>query len=335
MASPNIPSLAALEALEAVARLGSVTRAATSLHLTQSAISHRLHTLEQDTGLTLLERVGRGVRLTGPGLRLARAASEARKLLEETVTSLASQAAREVLSISCSPSFAIRFLVPRLARFHAAHPDLDLRVAAHDVAIDALHAGADAGVRLAAEPAPQLFCEELIDEVVFPVISPRALERGPALRSAADLAKHTLLHDEALIDDPRRVDWPSWLSQAGEGRIHSDRGIRFSHAYLAIEAALAGDGVALARRTLVAEDLAHGRLVAPIGPVVPSGLTYWFITSMDPARRLALSVLRSYLRAGMQHAKALADRARRAPADKRRGPRATRAPRTTRAQRTR
>jgi LysR family glycine cleavage system transcriptional activator len=312
-----VPSLAALEALEAIARSGSVTKAASALHLTQSAISHRLRALEADTGIVLLERSGRGVRLTSAGLRLARAAGEARRLLEDTVASLANQPAREVLSISCSPSFAIRVLVPRLALFHSAHPDLDLRVAAHDVAVDALHAGADAGVRLAAEPAAQLYSEKLIDEVVFPVISPRALASGPALEKPADLARYTLLHDEALIDDPRRVDWPTWFARAGEHRIDSDRGIRFSHAYLAIEAALAGDGVALARRTLVAEDLARGRLVAPVGPVVPSGLTYWFITSVEPSRKLSLSVLRTYLRDSLKTAATVADRARSKPRPKR------------------
>lgn len=304
------PSLSALEALEAIARAGSVTRAAASLHLTQSAISHRVRALEAETGLTLIERSGRGVRLTSAALRLARVAAEARRSIEDTIASLKSQPLREVLSISCSPSFAIRMLVPRLAQFHAAHPDLDLRVAAHDVAVDALHAGADAAVRLAAEPAAQLYSETLIDEVVFPVLSPRALDRGrPTLTKPSDLAGYTLLHDEALIDDPRRVDWPTWFARAGHTRMDSDRGIRFSHAYLAIQAALAGDGVALARRTLVAEDLASGRLIAPIGPVLPSGLTYWFITASDPARKLSLSVLRSFLRESMQNAAQIADRA--------------------------
>lgn len=311
------PSLAALAALEALARSGSVTRAASSLRLTQSAISHRLRALEQDTGLVLLERAGRGVRLTPAALRLARAASEARRLIEDTVASLKSQPSREVLSISCSPSFAIRVLVPRLAQFHAAHPDLDLRVAAHDVAIDVLQAGADAGVRLAAEPAQQVYSEKLIDEVVFPVISPRALERGPQLKTARDLAHYRLLHDEALIDDPRRVDWPTWFARAGEHRVDSQRGIRFSHAYLAIEAALAGDGVALARRTLVAEDLARGRLVAPIGPALPSGLAYWFVSAIDPSRKLSLSVLRAYLRDLMRAEQpALAAKARRASGER-------------------
>jgi LysR family transcriptional regulator, glycine cleavage system transcriptional activator len=304
-----LPSLASLEALEAVARAGSVTRAAAALHLTQSAISHRLRGLERDTGLSLLEHVGRGVRLTAAGLRLARAAAEARQLLEDTVASLAREPGREVLSISCSPSFAIRFLVPRLAKFHDAHPELDLRVAADESAFDPLRAGADALVRLSAGPAPGAFSEKLCDEVVFPVVSPRLLERGPVLRVPADLSRHTLLHDEALAESPERVGWPSWLASAGEPLLRA-ASIRFSHAYLAIEAALAGDGVALARRSLVAEDLARGRLVAPLEPSVPSGLSYWLITANDPARRASLAALRGFLRTGLRDAQQLADRAR-------------------------
>ncbi|HKU40016.1 MAG TPA: LysR substrate-binding domain-containing protein [Polyangiales bacterium] len=304
-----VPSLASLEALEAIARAGSVTRAARALHLTQSAISHRVRGLERDTGLRLLEHVGRGVRLTAAGLRLARAATEARQLLEDTVASLTREPGREVLSISCSPSFAIRFLVPRLAKFHAAHPELDLRVAADESAFDPLHGSADALVRLSAGPAPGTFSEKLGDEVVFPVVSPRLLERGRALDKPADLSRHTLLHDEALAEAPERVGWSSWLAHAGVPLLRA-RAIRFSHAYLAIEAALAGDGVALARRSLVAEDLARGRLVAPLEPSVPSGLSYFWITAQDPSRRASLAALRRFLRDGLRDAGRLADRAR-------------------------
>ncbi len=305
-----LPSLAALAALEAVARLGSMTRAARALNLTQSAISHRLRALERETGLALIEHAGRGVRLTPAGRRLSQAATDARELLESTLASLAREPVREVLSISCSPSFAIRFLVPRLSSFRSAHPELDLRVAADDVAVDPARAGADVSVRLSAGPDPQLFSEKLIEELVFPVASPHLLARGPALREPRDLARHTLLHDDAFLANPRRIGWAAWLAHVGERRIESERGPRFSHAYLAIEAALAGDGVALVRRTLVADDLVRGRLVAPLAQSVPSGLDYWLISAIDPARKPALSVLRSFVRQSLQDAQRAADRAR-------------------------
>lgn len=309
----DLPSLESLAALETLARLGSVTRAAEALHLTQSAISHRLRALERETGLTLIEHVGRGVRLTSAGVRLAHAAREARRMLEETLTSLAREPVRAVLSISCSPSFAIRFLVPRLSVLRAAHPELDLRVAADQIAEDPVRAGADAAVRLRARPDPGFYCEKLIDELTFPVASPHLLEQRP-VRTPSDLARHTLLHDEAFADVPERIGWREYLDKAGETHIDSSAGVRFSHAYLAIEAALAGDGVALARRTLVAEDLRRGRLIAPLPLHLPSGLSYYWLSTSDPARKPTLAVLRAFLAKNLREAQLAADRALRSPA---------------------
>jgi LysR family transcriptional regulator, glycine cleavage system transcriptional activator len=307
----DIPPLSALGALEAVFRLGSVTRAARELHLTQSAVSHRLRGLEAQLGVELLGRHGRGVRLTSDGVRLARAAGEALQLLRDAVVAVTRKpSTRDVLSISCSPSFAIRFLVPRLSAFRAEHREFDLRVAADDVPVDPERSGVDASVRLAAGPSAGLACERLIDEVVFPVASPRLLERKPALRSPKDLAAHTLLHDEALADEPSRVGWAAWLAAARTPQVDPSRGVRFSHAYLALEAALAGDGVALARRTLVADDLVRGRLVAPFALAVPSGLSYWFATASGVRRSEPLSALRAFLLASLRDAHARAELAR-------------------------
>jgi LysR family glycine cleavage system transcriptional activator len=306
----DLPSLSALKALEALFRLGSVTLAARDLHLSPSAVSHRLAALEAELGIALLVRAGRGVRVTPRGAQLAEATGEALALLEGTLRALAPPQgeARKALSISCSPSFAIRFLVPRLSALRSAHPELDLRVAADDVLVEPARAAVDACVRLAAGPLPRHTCEKLIDEVAFPVLSPRLLERGAPLRRPADLASYPLLHEEALAHEPRRVSWAAWFSAVGERRIDAARGVRFSHAYLAIEAALAGDGVALARRTLVAEDLVRGRLVAPLDQSVASGLSYWLITS---SRNVELSSplvgLRSFLVRALRDAAKAAD----------------------------
>ena len=305
----NPPNLLALVALEAVARLGSVTRAAATLHLTQSAVSHRLHGLQRELGVALLERSGRGVRLTARGHELARAAQLALSQLEQAIERLAPSAAERVLSISCSPSFAIRFLVPRMAAFHSAHPAYDLRIASADVPVDPGH-GADAAIHLSAGPTARLHCEKLVDEIAFPVVSPRLIERTAPLRTPSDLAHYPLLHDDAFAHDPARVDWPAWFEQAGVGRelrVHAQRGVRFSHAYLALEAALAGDGVALARRSLVADDLARRRLVAPLSLGVPSGLTYWFVSAVSPVERPAIGLLRDYVSQQLVAAQRIAD----------------------------
>ncbi|MET0386807.1 MAG: LysR substrate-binding domain-containing protein [Polyangiales bacterium] len=308
----NPPNLLALIALEAVARLGSVTRAASALHLTQSAVSHRLHSLQRELGVTLVERSGRGVRLTPQGHELARAAQLALSQLEQAIERLGPAASERVLSISCSPSFAIRFLVPRMAAFRSAHPTYDLRIASADVPVDPGH-GADAAIHLSAGPTPRLHCEKLVDEIAFPVVSPHLLERGAPLRTPSDLAHYPLLHDDAFAHDPARVDWPVWFERTGaarELRARMQRGVRFSHAYLALEAALAGDGVALARRSLVADDLVRGRLVAPLPQGVPSGLTYWFVSAASPEERPAIGLLRDYLAQQLQAAQQVADRAR-------------------------
>lgn len=304
----SLPSLAFLEALHALHRQGGVTRAARELHLSQSAVSHRLAALERELGVTLLERAGRGVRLTRAGVELAEAVGEARLVLTRAIEAIAPRGdGRTALSISCSPSFAIRFLVPRLSAFRQRHPELDLRIAADDVPVDPSASSVDASVRLAAGPPAPYEAEKLIEELVFPVASPHLLARAP-LRHPRDLARHTLLHDEALAHEPRRVGWAAWLRAAGEPRVDAQRGVRFSHAYLAIEAALAGDGVALARRSLVAEDLARGRLVSPLAHTVSSGLSYWLVTGDGAAP--ALADLRSFLREALRSAAQAADLAR-------------------------
>ena len=305
----NIPNLPALVALEAVARLGSVTRAAAALHLSQSAVSHRLHGLARDLGVSLVERAGRGVTLTREARELARAASVALEQLNQAIERVTPGGRSNVLSISCSPSFAIRFLVPRVAAFRTRHPELDLRIASADVPVDSIH-GADAAIHLSSGPSARLFCEKLIDEVVFPVMSPRLLGSKARALAPSDLLALPLLHDEALSDDPKRVGWSAWLKHAGlaQRTAAGPRGIRFSHAYLALEAALAGDGVALARRSLVADDLARGRLVAPFRSGVPSGLAYWFVSAYDPESRPAIARLREFLRKQLTAAERTADK---------------------------
>jgi LysR family glycine cleavage system transcriptional activator len=294
----DAPNLQALIALEAVARLGSVTRAAAELHLTQSAVSHRLHALARELGVPLVERDGRGVSLTTDARELAQAASIALAQLNAAIARVSTAGRDQVLAIGCSPSFAIRFLVPRSSSFRKQHPELDLRIAASDVPIDSVY-GTDVAIHLSSGPTPKLFCEKLIDEVTFPVVSPRLRAETKRAWTESDLRKLPLLHDEALSDDPKRVGWNTWLEHAGFSNAGASwpgpRGLRFSHAYLAIEAALAGDGVALVRRSLVADDLARGRLIAPFPLAVPSGLAYWFVSARDPKQRPSVLRLREFL----------------------------------------
>ena len=289
-----LPTLPGLEAFEAVARHRSFTRAAAELGVTPSAVSHRVAALEDALGLQLFSRAGRQVSLTAEGRALVGAASEAFALLRGAVGELRAPGT-DALTVSCSPSFAIRWLVPRLDRLRLAHPDLDLRIAADDRLVDLAREGIDAAVRYGPGGYAGEVAERLTDEIVFPVCSP-ALAAGPTpLRHPTDLAGVTLLHDTALHDHPARAGWRAWLRAAGAKGVDPEAGPRFSHLALALEAALAGQGVALARATLVGDALATGRLIKPFDLDVPSGLAYWLVTRPGD-HRPAIDALRSWLR---------------------------------------
>ncbi len=276
--SVGLPSLLGLEAFDAVARLGSFTRAARELHVTQSAVSHRLRALEAQVGCALFVRDGRGVELTAEGRALAASTREAFARLREGLDALERERHGGVLTISCSPSFAIRWLVPRLPGFAAAHPSIRVRLDADDRLATPGEAGIDACLRYGAGRYAGVRHTRLATEHIAPVCSPRLLERGPPLRRPSDLRHHVLLHDEVLRHHPGRVGWTRWLEAAGARGVDPEAGPRFSHAHMALEAAVAGQGVALGRTTLVARDLEEGRLVRPFALEVPSGLAYWLLT---------------------------------------------------------
>lgn len=290
-----LPALSGLEAFEAVARTRSFSRAAAALGLSPSAVSHRITALEQSLGVALFTRDGRGVALTEAGRALVGPAELAFASLREAVAAIR-PSPDAAITVSCSPSFAIRWLVPRLDRLRALHPDLDLRIAADDRLAD-LHTDAiDAAIRFGPGPYPGLAATRLTEERVLPVCSPALRDRA-GLRAPADLARVTLLHDTALAHHPARVGWRAWLAAAGATGVDPEAGPRFSHLSLALEAALAGQGVALGRLTLVAEALASGALVAPFDRVLSSGLSYWWLTLPETAARPPLQAMARWLAA--------------------------------------
>lgn len=291
---PSLPSLAGLEAFEAVARNASFTRAARELHVTQSAVSHRVRALEAQLGVALFVR-GRRLELTDAGRTLRDAVHDGFTLLREGVQRL-ERARTGTITVSCSPSFAIRWLVPRLPAFRALHPEVDVRIAADDRLVDPGRDGIDACIRYGPGEYPGLDHTRLSHERIAPVCSPALLERKPLARPS-QLAQHVLLHDEVLRDHPGRIGWRRWLEAAGARRVNPDRGPRFSHAHMAIEAAIAGQGVALGRTTLVSRDLAEGRLVRPFALELDSAFSYWLLTARGAALSPAVRALSEWLRA--------------------------------------
>lgn len=290
----GLPSLAGLEAFEAAARLGSFTAAAGALHVTQSAISHRIRALEAELGTPLFVRVGRRVELTEAGRALSDAVRDGFARLHEGVREL-ERLRGTALTVSCSPSFAIRWLVPHLPEFRARHPEVDVRIAADDRLADPGRDGIDACLRYGAGGYPGLEHTRLSMERIGPVCSPALLERGRRLARPDDLADHVLLHDEVLRDHPGRIGWRRWLEAAGATRVDPDRGPRFSHAHMALEGAVAGQGLALGRTTLVRRDVREGRLVRPFALELESGLAYWLLTPRGQALAGALRAFAEWL----------------------------------------
>jgi LysR family transcriptional regulator, glycine cleavage system transcriptional activator len=277
----------ALRAFEAAARMRSLTRAAESLHLTHGAISHQIKALEADFGVRLVERAGRGIRLTDEGERFA---SRVRTLLSEL-----SEAVREVTErsnprqwrVSVMPSFAARWFLPRIGRFLAAHPDIDLDVWASVALADFRRDDIDAAIRYGSGNYAGAVTEYLMDDVYFPVCSPR-LAGGRLPARPADLANHTLLRSE-------REFWQPWFAAAGLDWPEPTRGPMFNDASHVLQAAVEGQGVALARSSLIGNDLTNGVLVRPFQITVPSPHKYFLVYPPRLANSPKLAVFRQWL----------------------------------------
>ncbi len=286
----RLPSLDSLRFFREVARHGSLSLAAGTLHLTQSAVSHRLRALEEALGLRLFLRGRRGVVPTDEGRLLLEATEEGLGRIEQGLLRLLQRAPSPALTLRCSPSFAIRWLVPHLPELRSRHPELEVRIAVSDGAGLAPEGTDELDLRFG-PPAPDQIPLGAVR--MLAVCSPSLAQGRHPIRRFEDLRAHTLLHDEVLRDHPGWIGWRRWLELAGAGELPVERGLRFSHSYLAIEAALAGQGVALARSVLVARDLREGRLCRPLpfAPRSPLGYHLRRPASPSPAQRVIIDWL--------------------------------------------
>jgi len=277
----SLPSLNALRAFEAAARLGSVTAAADELHVTHGAVSRQVKLLEQILGSPLFHRAGTGLRLSETGARLLPVLTSAFDLMEAGVAQ-ATRARGGQLVVSCLGTFTMRWLIPRLFAFRAAHPGIEVQLSASDAPVNFLRDGIDLAIRVERPPWPaDVSVRPFIEEEVGPVLS-AGLQEKLRLRAPADLARATLLHTET-----RRSAWADWFAAAGEPAVRPVGSQTFEHFYFMLQAAASGLGVAIGPKVLVDDDLAAGRLVAPFG-FVKSGLSY---VSMRPRREDARAAL--------------------------------------------
>ncbi|MDJ0971744.1 MAG: transcriptional regulator GcvA [Kiloniellales bacterium] len=281
----RLPSLNALRAFEAVARHLNLTRAAEELHVTPAAVSHQIKALEEDLGVPLLRRVRREFFLTDAAQAGLPALREAFDLLGDAVERMRSELPDRLLTISVLPSFAVSWLVPRLSRFKAQHPEIDVRLDTTDRVVDLRREGIDLGIRFGAGDYPGLEVDRLLDEEIFPVCSPALLAGPHPLDTPEDLRHHSLLHVDWTPFMRETSDWKLWLMAAGlEEVVDVSRGPRFSHTSLALQAAVHGQGVVIGSHALAGDDLAAGRLVRPFGMSVPVNFCYFVVTTPAAAR---------------------------------------------------
>jgi LysR family glycine cleavage system transcriptional activator len=273
----RLPPLNALRSYEAAARHRSFTKAADELGVTPAAVSHQVRMLEEHIGIALFQRVNRQLMLTEAGEACLPGIRAAFEGLAASVDAISTAGRSGVLTVSVAPSLASKWLLPRLDSFQAAHADIDVRVFASMQLVDFASGEADLAIRYGAGRYPGLLSERLLSETVIPVCSPKLLEGPNPLRSPADIRHHTLLHDDSPDDDESCPTWEMWLRAAGVDSIDATRGPRFNQSSMVLEAAALGRGIALAKSTIAAADLAEGRVVKPFELSFPVEFAYYIV----------------------------------------------------------
>lgn len=287
------PPYAAFRAFEAAARHASFAKAADELGVSPAAVSQQIQSLEAYAGQPLFRRLGRGVELTDVGKAAFRHASEGLGALSEAARVMRLPLRSQRVSVSAAPSFAMKWLAPRLERFKELHPDVEVWISADMAVVDFAVADVDIAIRYGAGGYRDANAERLMAESVLAICSPQLLEGDAGLKTPEDLARFALLHDESPDQDPSCPSWEMWLMARGVDGVDARKGLRLNPSSLVVEAAIAGKGVALAKRQLAAADLALGRLVAPFGDAgTPINFAYWMVW---PRGRTLTPALKSFM----------------------------------------
>jgi len=289
----RLPPLNSLRAFVVAAKHMSFSKAAGELHVTPAAVSQQIKQLEDQLGCELFRRSNRNLTLTEEGQACLPGLTDAFERIVQALEQIEAAGQAGPLTVSVAPSFAAKWLVPRLDNFRDMHPQIDVRISASMHLVDFDVEDVDCAIRYGAGDYGELFAEKILEETVVPVCSPALAQNNGSLRKPKDLARFTLLHDDSPDQDPSCPDWRMWLKAAGVGGVESARGLRFNQSSLVLEAAAAGQGVALAKGTLAAEDLRTGRLVRPFNVTQPLDFAYFLVC---PRRKTSLAKVVAFLR---------------------------------------
>lgn len=286
----RLPPLNALKAFEAAARHLSFARAAEELFLTPSAISHQIKALEEQVGVKLFQRKGRNVSLTDAGGRYYPALRQAFDQMNTATEDLAQSTALGALTINVLPTFAIRWLLPRISGFQQRHPEIEVRITTSISTIDFGRTEADAAVRFGDGNWPGLAARLLMTEEIVPVCSPDLLKADRPLVTPADLKHYQLLHD---INRPDT--WRRWLTAVGETSIDPEKGLKLETTNLAVQGAIQGLGVVPANPSLVQDELDRGLLIEPFAFHLRIANGYYLVYPKAHADRPRLHAFETWL----------------------------------------
>lgn len=281
-----------LRCFEAAARHMSFKLAAAELFVTPAAVSQQIKALETELGCALFLRRPRALELTAEGARLAPVVRDAFSRLLAAVNDLKEQEEGRPLTVSVLPSFAVKWLIPRLSRFRMRYPEIDVRIAAEDRRADFVTDGVDVALRLGDGNYEGLHVEKIMSERIYPVCSPEVAARPPGLHRPQDLKHYPLLHD---VNTFAGESWENFLEQFGIEGVDLRRGAFFTQMDMVLQAAVEGQGVALARSQLVTDDLRAGRLIRPFENEMPAPLAYYFVCREDSLRSNKVSVFRDWV----------------------------------------
>ena len=291
----RLPPLNALRVFESAARHLSFTKAAEELHVTPGAVSQQIKALEDFLQTPVFRRQKRSLLLTDEAQASLPILREGFDKLAEAGKILSAKADSSRLTVSVAPSLASKWLVPRLDRFQAAHPEIDVWVSADMDVVDFAVDDVDLAIRYGAGQYPDLEIEHLMAEKIVPVCSPALITGAHPLKEPADLIHHTLLHDSSADNDPNCPTWPMWLKAAGVCHKEGERGLKVNQSSLVIEAAVAGKGVALAKAALALADLEAARLVIPFDLTTPTDFAYYIVHPPSKSSSPAVNAFKHWL----------------------------------------
>jgi len=291
----RLPPLKSLQVFESAGRHLSFTGASQELNVTPGAISQQIRLLEEFLETKLFKRMNRTIVLTDSGQLFLPMISAGFEQFSEAVGLLQRTRSDGPLTITSAASFVSKWLIPRLARFKALHPQIDVRIDTSDRLVDFMHEDIDVGIRFGNGVYPELDTVFLFSFDLIPVCSPALMSQGNGLRKVSDLNDFTLLHsnyDELASGWP---DWAMWLKVVDAEDVDSTHGIYFNQSDVLFQAAMDGQGVALVASVMADPEIAAGNLVQPFSARLPVKMNYHLVTSPHKARIAKVAAFREWL----------------------------------------